>query len=226
LDETKEININESKCEQSLRIKTNMTLTPEQIKALKKQLLSQIQNLPEAQKKEAQAQIESLSPEALELMLKQQEEKQEPVFRLIIKGEIPSIKIGENEEALAVLEINPISKGHTIIISKSPAKSSKDIPEEAFKLAKRISKDITDKLKANSTEIQTESKFGETIINIIPIYNKPLTPDSPRKRVKKEELEEIANRLKEEHHEKKVEIIKIKTKEPENPILKMKRKIP
>ena len=85
-----------------------MTLTPEQIKALKKQLLSQIQNLPEAQKKEAQAQIESLSPEALELMLKQQEEKQEPVFRLIIKGEIPSIKIGENEEALAVLEINPI----------------------------------------------------------------------------------------------------------------------
>ncbi len=49
-----------------------MPLTQEQIKELKFQLSQQIQNLPEDKKLAAQQQIESLSPEALEYMLKEQ----------------------------------------------------------------------------------------------------------------------------------------------------------
>ena len=102
-----------------------MTLTKEQIQELKKQLFDQIENLPLGQKESAQNQINSMSSEALEVMLKQQQ-TQVKIFRKIASKEIPSRIIEENEEALAVLEIRPISKGHSIIISKSEIKDAKE----------------------------------------------------------------------------------------------------
>lgn len=207
-----------------------MALTPEQVKSLKEQLTSQIQNLPEEQKKAAQAQIDSLSPQALELMLKQQENKQkgkeESIFRSIVSGEIPSSKIDENKFTLAVLEINPISKGHLIIIPKIPAKDSKSLPTSAFNLAKKLSKKITLKLKAKSCEIQTETKFGEMIINVIPIYEKELNINSPRYKAKKEELEEISSKLRVKKKPKIEKIKKTTGKPSESQILKLPRKIP
>lgn len=201
-----------------------MVLTTQQIKIFKEQLLAQIETLPENTKTEARRQIEALSSRDLELMLKQQTKKQENIFRLIIEGKIPSIKIEENEDAIAVLEINPISKGHSIIIPKKPAKSSKDIPEKAFQLAKKLSEKIIEKLKAKSTEIQTENKFGETILNVIPVYDKQLDLNSPRNRANKEDLEKIKEEITKE--EKKIEIIKIKKEVPSSQPLKLKRKIP
>ena len=85
-----------------------MALTEEQIIELKKQLSEQIKNLPEDQKKQAQDQIDSMTSDALESMLKQQQEKQQ-IFRQIVEGKIPSKKIAENEDALAILDIKPIS---------------------------------------------------------------------------------------------------------------------
>ncbi len=40
------------------------------------------------------------------------------IFTKIINGEIPSYKLAENEYFLAFLDINPIAKGHTLVISK------------------------------------------------------------------------------------------------------------
>ena len=202
-----------------------MALTPQQIKVLKEQLLSQIENLPENTKAEARAQIESLSQKSLELMLKQQQSNsKEKIFRLIIEGKIPSTKIEENEDAIAVLEINPISRGHMIIIPKNPAKSSKDIPEQAFKLAKKLSNLLINKLNAKSAEIQTENKFGETILNVIPIYDKPLNLNSERKSTNKEELTKIKDEI--EKEEKKIEVIKLTKEKSTSQPVKLKRKIP
>ncbi|MCH7567879.1 MAG: HIT domain-containing protein [Nanoarchaeota archaeon] len=203
-----------------------MPLTPTQIEELKKQLSEQIQHLPLEQRQQAEKQIDSMSAEALELMLKQQQKQMQnaKVFRLIIKGNIPSKKIDENNDAIAVLDIRPISKGHTIIIPKKPAKNTNQIPEQAFTLAKQISKKIISKLKAKNTEIQTESKFNEVIINIIPVYDEPLNINSPRHEANEQELKEVLQKLKEE---KKLEIIKIKKNKTEkSKIIKLKRKIP
>jgi histidine triad (HIT) family protein len=204
-----------------------MALNPEQIKSLKEQLKSQIQHLPEDKKQEALAQIESLSPQALEAMLKQQKGKgkEESVFRLIIEGKIPSAIINENTSALAVLEINPISKGHILIIPKKAAKNSKDIPVQALALAKSLSNKIISKLKAQTTEIQTETKFGEMIINIIPVYDKPVNLNSQRHKASKEELDEIGGKLKVKK-KPKIERIKKEKKSSENQVLKLPRKIP
>ncbi len=40
------------------------------------------------------------------------------IFTKIIKGEIPSYKIAENELFYAFLDINPLAKGHTLVIPK------------------------------------------------------------------------------------------------------------
>jgi histidine triad (HIT) family protein len=40
------------------------------------------------------------------------------IFTRIIKGEIPCYKIAEDDQFLAFLDINPLAKGHTLVIPK------------------------------------------------------------------------------------------------------------
>jgi histidine triad (HIT) family protein len=40
------------------------------------------------------------------------------IFTKIIKGEIPSYKVAENEDYFAFLDINPLKAGHTLIVPK------------------------------------------------------------------------------------------------------------
>ena len=40
------------------------------------------------------------------------------IFSRIVSGEIPCYKIAENEDFLAFLDINPLAKGHTLVIPK------------------------------------------------------------------------------------------------------------
>ena len=40
------------------------------------------------------------------------------IFTKIAKGEIPSYKVAENEEYYAFLDINPLAKGHTLVVPK------------------------------------------------------------------------------------------------------------
>ncbi len=41
------------------------------------------------------------------------------IFTKIAKGEIPSYKVAENEDFYAFLDINPLVKGHTLVIPKN-----------------------------------------------------------------------------------------------------------
>ena len=50
------------------------------------------------------------------------------VFAKILRGEIPSIKVYEDEHALAFMDINPATKGHTLIIPKVEAEDLFDLP--------------------------------------------------------------------------------------------------
>jgi histidine triad (HIT) family protein len=40
------------------------------------------------------------------------------IFSRIVKGEIPCYKIAENDQFFAFLDINPVAKGHTLVIPK------------------------------------------------------------------------------------------------------------
>ena len=45
------------------------------------------------------------------------------IFSKIITGEIPSYKVAENEDFYAFLDINPLAKGHTLVVPKREAVS-------------------------------------------------------------------------------------------------------
>lgn len=58
--------------------------------------------------------------------------KTECVFCNIISRKIPAEVLFENEQVLAVLDINPIHYGHALIIPKHHCKDFLDLPEETF----------------------------------------------------------------------------------------------
>ncbi|MEK7124355.1 MAG: HIT family protein [Patescibacteria group bacterium] len=69
------------------------------------------------------------------------------IFCKIVKGEIESAKVYEDEDALALLDINPISRGHTLLISKKHFKDIFSIDEEALKKIIVAGKNVAAKLK-------------------------------------------------------------------------------
>ncbi len=52
------------------------------------------------------------------------------IFSKIIKGEIPSYKIAENEKFFAFLDINPLVEGHTLVIPKVEVDKFLDMPDD------------------------------------------------------------------------------------------------
>ena len=114
-----------------------------------------------------------------------------------IDKKINSYKIAEDSDALAVLEINPISEGHTIVIPKNLIKDPKDLSPEILKFSEDVGKILQEKLNPKNVSVSASSIFEETIINILPIYNNE-NLDSSRNSAKKEDLEKIQKKILEE----------------------------
>jgi len=177
-------------------------LPPEQITQIKSQIIQQISStFPEDKKQSAIQQIESMNSEQLEEFLKQNNlvkgetsETQQCIFCSIVSGQAQSYKIDENSDAIAILEINPISKAHSLVIPKKHLKSSDKIPQTAFSLAKSVAKKIKTKLKPKDVEISSANLFGHEIINILPIYENE-NINSQRQQSNPEELEELKAKL-------------------------------
>ncbi|MCD4681343.1 MAG: HIT family protein [Bacteroidales bacterium] len=55
------------------------------------------------------------------------------IFTKIIQGEIPSYKIAEDENFYAFLDINPLAKGHTLVVTKKEIDYIFDIEDEYLK---------------------------------------------------------------------------------------------
>ncbi|MGN0033969.1 MAG: HIT family protein [Candidatus Limimorpha sp.] len=52
------------------------------------------------------------------------------VFSMIVKGEIPSYKIAENDKFYAFFDISPVAPGHTLVIPKKEEDYIFDLPDE------------------------------------------------------------------------------------------------
>lgn len=62
----------------------------------------------------------------------------ETIFSKIIRGEIPCYKVYEDELVLAFLDVNPISRGHTLVIPKEPAVTLDELSEESAAALGRV----------------------------------------------------------------------------------------
>tara|TARA_B110000116_G_scaffold272344_1_gene296757 strand:+ start:4322 stop:4723 length:402 start_codon:yes stop_codon:yes gene_type:complete len=56
------------------------------------------------------------------------------IFRKIINGETPSFKVAEDNNHIAILDINPNSKGHTLCIPKKETDKIFDLPLDEYLL--------------------------------------------------------------------------------------------
>jgi len=217
-----------------------MGLTDEQSKQIKEQIFKQLENFPEDKREEAKVYIESLNNEQLEEFIKKNKlvkdeegketEEKQCIMCLISEKKIKSFSIYEDENYLAVLEINPLSEGHTLLIPKKHTEKIADIPKNFEKVAEKIAKQLTKKLGVKEIKIYPSEDLGHAIINLIPVYEGKET--KTRKNAKTEELAKIREKIgemksekeekKEEENDKKEEEIKPKPIQ----IIKLPRRIP
>ncbi|MFM9956621.1 MAG: HIT family protein [Phycisphaerales bacterium] len=60
------------------------------------------------------------------------------IFTKIIRGEIPSHKVYEDDRVFAFLDIGPLSTGHTLVIPKEPAASLDQLSDESAAALGRV----------------------------------------------------------------------------------------
>lgn len=66
------------------------------------------------------------------------------IFAKILRGEIPSVKVYEDDRTLAFLDVMPQATGHTLIIPKEPAQNIFELsPDGAAALIKTVQKVAT-----------------------------------------------------------------------------------
>ena len=85
------------------------------------------------------------------------------IFAKILRGEMPCHKIFEDEVALAFMDVMPRVEGHTLVISKHPARGLLDIPPEVLSAlmprVQRVGAALVDVLQADGLSLQ---QFNET----------------------------------------------------------------
>ena len=116
-----------------------MVLSEEEVKNIKEQLLTQVENFPPEQKEAAVGQIGAMNAEELEeFVIKNNLAKGDNcLFCSIASGEASSYKVGESKDCVAVLDINPLSEGQVLVIPKQHKKVEES---SALHLAQEIAK--------------------------------------------------------------------------------------
>ncbi|MBP8099125.1 MAG: HIT family protein [Acinetobacter sp.] len=69
------------------------------------------------------------------------------IFARIIRGELPAIKIYEDEQVLAFMDIMPQADGHVLVIPKTPAITLLDLPAEAAAYTIQVVQKIANAMK-------------------------------------------------------------------------------
>ena len=103
------------------------------------------------------------------------------IFCSIIDGSIPSSKVYEDDDVLAILDLSQTTLGHTLVLPKKHYDNILEMPnDEAMKLfgrAQDIAKMLVDKLNAKGCNIliNTNEVAGQSVmhahIHIIPRYD-------------------------------------------------------
>ncbi len=94
------------------------------------------------------------------------------IFARILRGELPAIKVYEDEQVLAFMDIMPQADGHTLVIPKSPAVTLLDLAPEAapytIQVVQKIAKAIEKGLDAKGIVLMQLSgaSAGQTVPHV------------------------------------------------------------
>ncbi len=123
------------------------------------------------------------------------------IFTKIIKGEIPSYKVAENDEFYAFLDISPVAEGHTLVVPKKEIDYIFDLDDGLLTRMILFSK----KVSAALEKVISCNRVGLTVIGLeVPhahIHLIPIREESDiyfnKKRpvFSQEEMREIAGKI-------------------------------
>lgn len=126
------------------------------------------------------------------------------IFTKIINGEIPSYKVAESEHCYAFLDINPLVKGHTLVIPKLPEPEADYIFDlddpmltELTLFAKRVASGIK---KATGCQRVGVAVLGMEVnhvhIHLVPMNSeRDMLFTNPKLQLPAEEMAQIANSI-------------------------------
>ena len=125
------------------------------------------------------------------------------IFTKIVKGEIPSYKVYEDKNFLAFLDINPLKKGHTLVIHKKEVDYIFDIDSKEYQnlwnTAKKIALGMKKVIECNRISIVVMGlEVPHAHIHLIPLDSmQDIDFSQPKLNISNDEMVQIANRIKE-----------------------------
>lgn len=126
------------------------------------------------------------------------------IFSKIIAGEIPSYKIAENEQFYAFLDINPLAKGHTLVVPKQEVDYIFDLDDATLAAMHVFAKQVAHAIeKAIPCKRIGVSVIGLEVphahIHLIPITDeKDMNFSNQRVALSQTEFEEVAEAIRKE----------------------------
>lgn len=123
------------------------------------------------------------------------------IFTRIVNGEIPSYKVAETDKYYAFLDINPVAKGHTLVIPKREEDYFFDLTDEELAgimaFAKRVAAAIKAAFPCNRVGI---SVIGIDVphahMHLVPLTTgKEINMSNPKLQLEKSEFEAIAQKI-------------------------------
>ena len=123
------------------------------------------------------------------------------IFSKIVAGEIPSYKVAEDEKYYAFLDINPLAKGHTLVIPKIEVDYIFDLDDETLAGLTKFAKKIAHKIKEQTgckkvAMVVLGLEVPHAHIHLIPMNSeKDVDFGAEKLKLTPEEFKEIANML-------------------------------
>lgn len=101
------------------------------------------------------------------------------IFCKIIKGEIPSKKLYEDELVMVIMDVNPRSNGHCLIVPKEHYQDLFDIEKEVLdhiiEIAKKIANMLIEKLGCDGISLEQNNGISQEVkhfhLHLIPKYS-------------------------------------------------------
>ena len=126
------------------------------------------------------------------------------IFSKIINGEIPSYKVAENEKFYAFLDINPLQKGHTLVVPKLAEPEADyifdledDILSEMLVFAKQVARGIKGAVACKRVGVAVIGlEVPHVHMHLIPISKEgDMSFANQKLTLPSEEMAEIANSI-------------------------------
>lgn len=122
------------------------------------------------------------------------------LFERILAGEIPAQKIYEDDKVFAILDINPVQKGHVLLITKFPYRWIQDCDDEtlahAFVVVKKIIHHMKETLGCDYVNVVIEGlEVPHMHIKLIPSMASVKNAEWHHSEYEEGEMEQYAQKL-------------------------------